>query len=391
MITFESYHICIMLYYFEIMKIKKPFRIIHLWLGLLSGIVIVLVCLSGAFIAFTEEALSFVNRDYLYVANQATPKAKIDNVIKNYQSQYPKEKLFLINAYRQENRTYDFFSAIQKEDKSFGGYKMVYADPYSGKIIRIDKGTLELIVSLVFCHTSLFLGEVGEYIIQFATLFFLIQIISGLVLWYPTTRNALKSVFKIKTDSSKKRLNYDLHRIPAFYASLALLVLVCTGLFMAWDFVKYPVTDLVGGNSNYLEEKIQMPKRELNKADISFDYLFDKLKKQRPEANQFTFFMPDSDTATVLQGKTHANISFLNFEVGELFQFNRYNGHEAGGDEIKYIHKNNRILSMVLFIHMGFWGGLPTKIITFIVGLIGASLPVTGFFIWWGRKRKKCI
>lgn len=44
---------------------------------------------------------------------------------------------------------------------------------------------------------------------------------------------------------------------------------------------------------------------------------------------------------------------------------------------------------MVLFIHMGFWGGLTTKIITFFIGLIGASLPITGFFIWIGRRKKK--
>lgn len=371
------------------MKLKKIFRIIHLWLGISSGLVIIVVCLSGAFIAFTEEALNIVNRDYLYVTKKDMPKAKIQHVIESYQQQYPKEKLFVINTYREDNRTYDFFSAVQTDKEEFSGYKMVYADPYSGEILRIDKGTLELIVTLIFLHTSLYLGETGEYIIQFATLIFLVQIITGIALWYPTTRNALKSVFKIKTSSSAKRLNYDLHRVPAFYASIVLLVLVCTGLFMAWDFIKYPVTDALGGRSEYLEENITMPARQYHTKDISFDYLFEKLLKQRREANQFTFFMPDSDTVTILQGKTHSNISFLNFEVGELFQFNRYNGEVAGREEIKYIQKNNKILSMVLFIHMGFWGGLTTKIITFFVGIIGASLPVTGFFIWLGRRKKK--
>jgi len=39
-------------------------------------------------------------------------------------------------------------------------------------------------------------------------------------------------------------------------------------------------------------------------------------------------------------------------------------------------------------IHVGSILGLPTKIIAFIVSLITASLPVTGFLIWWGRRKK---
>jgi len=42
-------------------------------------------------------------------------------------------------------------------------------------------------------------------------------------------------------------------------------------------------------------------------------------------------------------------------------------------------------------IHVGAILGLPTKIIAFIVSLICASLPVTGFMIWWGRRKKKTV
>src|SRR5690606_38723536 len=40
-------------------------------------------------------------------------------------------------------------------------------------------------------------------------------------------------------------------------------------------------------------------------------------------------------------------------------------------------------------IHVGAIFGLPTKIIAFIVSLLCASLPVTGFMIWYGRRKKK--
>ncbi len=44
-------------------------------------------------------------------------------------------------------------------------------------------------------------------------------------------------------------------------------------------------------------------------------------------------------------------------------------------------------------LHVGAIGNLPTKMIYFIASLICASLPMTGFYIWWGRsgfgRRKK--
>jgi uncharacterized iron-regulated membrane protein len=40
-------------------------------------------------------------------------------------------------------------------------------------------------------------------------------------------------------------------------------------------------------------------------------------------------------------------------------------------------------------IHVGQILGLPTKIIAFLASLICASLPITGFVIWWGKRNKK--
>jgi len=40
-------------------------------------------------------------------------------------------------------------------------------------------------------------------------------------------------------------------------------------------------------------------------------------------------------------------------------------------------------------IHVGAIAGLTGKVIAFIASLVCASLPVTGFLIWWGKKYKK--
>ena len=40
-------------------------------------------------------------------------------------------------------------------------------------------------------------------------------------------------------------------------------------------------------------------------------------------------------------------------------------------------------------IHVGKWGGMVTKVITFAVSLIGASLPITGYWLYFKKRRTK--
>jgi uncharacterized iron-regulated membrane protein len=39
-------------------------------------------------------------------------------------------------------------------------------------------------------------------------------------------------------------------------------------------------------------------------------------------------------------------------------------------------------------IHVGAIGGITGKVIAFLASLMAASMPVTGFMIWWGRRKK---
>lgn len=38
-------------------------------------------------------------------------------------------------------------------------------------------------------------------------------------------------------------------------------------------------------------------------------------------------------------------------------------------------------------LHTGSWGGFPSKIIYFLAALTGAVLPLTGYYLWWNKKK----
>jgi len=49
----------------------------------------------------------------------------------------------------------------------------------------------------------------------------------------------------------------------------------------------------------------------------------------------------------------------------------------------------DKIRRMNYDIHVGSILGLPGRIMAFFAALIGASLPITGFIVWWGKQKKK--
>lgn len=44
---------------------------------------------------------------------------------------------------------------------------------------------------------------------------------------------------------------------------------------------------------------------------------------------------------------------------------------------------------LVMALHTGTWGGVVTQTLYFVAALIGGTLPLTGYYLWWKRGRKR--
>ena len=121
------------------------------------------------------------------------------------------------------------------------------------------------------------------------------------------------------------------------------------------------------------------------------DKLYVELRAEEPDATTFYFALPSNNDGVVRVSIVHQRGSY--YKTDNLF-FDQYtlkplegSGPYAG----KYTEASgaDKFRRMNLEIHdgriLGIWG----KIIVFTAGLIGASLPVTGFIIWFRRRKKQ--
>jgi uncharacterized iron-regulated membrane protein len=75
---------------------------------------------------------------------------------------------------------------------------------------------------------------------------------------------------------------------------------------------------------------------------------------------------------------TPGNYLYFDPETANLLAQNNYSDKTAG----------QKYDDLTGDIHYGWIFGWPSKIATFFGCLVAASLPITGFYIWWGRKNK---
>ena len=378
------------------MTIKKIIGQVHLWLGLVSGLVVFILGVTGCIYCFEQELQNWWNADKLYVSAQKQP-LPLDNLHAIAQAQLGKEKpITRIVTPVDKQGSYQFI-AFKYNAKGWNYFQQweynytVYLNPYNGAVLDVENTKYTLFPIVLRLHYDLLLGKVGKQIVGWSTVMFIVLLISGLVLWWPKNKAALKQRIRFdwKKTTQWKRKNYDLHNVPGFYSLLLALCISLTGLWFAFDWFKATVIWTAnGGHIPAKEVPVNSDTLLTAQTSLILQKVSDKAHQTVPEGKVFMFNLPEKENS---KGTIRANIyhnadnyikrSFLTFDQksGELIKNKAYDT-QTGAE---------KFTAMIYDIHVGKVLGLTGMILAFMASFIAASLPVTGFYIWWGRRKKE--
>lgn len=370
---------------------RKSVRILHLWIGIISGVIVFVVCITGCLYVFKNE-IADLTEPWRFVPYRDMQQLHPSEVLDIAQKEIPDKKATAITyGGSEEAVVVDYFT--------FGAenYERIscFIDPYTGeiqKLIRKQSNDLDFFDFVIHGHRSLWMPlNIGRPIVGGGILAFVVVLISGIILWYPRRWNKTitKRSFSLKRHAGIKRQIFDLHNVCGFYAFLLLIILSVTGLIRSFDWFSESVYRLTSGGKPLQEYILPLSDTLLIRSDDPLDMLYMQLKENEPNAKSFYIALPSQPSDVFRVSVVHEKNSY--YRTDNLF-YDRYTlrplqgqGPYAG----KYKERNNadKLRRMNLDIHTGQVGGLPGKILAFTASLIGASLPVTGFLIW--RKRKK--
>ena len=375
------------------MAFKKLVGKLHLWLGMASGLVVLLVSITGCILAFEHEIKS-VTLPFLYVSAPAENQVLLPPSRLIELGEKKMNGLKANSVYYYEAGKSAVVRFVSKEPKTVYN---VYINPYTGNILKVWNTEEDFFRIILNGHFNLWIPRpVGSYIVSYATLIFSILLFTGIVLWWP--KNLKKSntdkSFKIKWNAKWRRVNYDLHNVPGFYVFFIALTLALTGMMFGIEWFNNSIYSIASSGGTKAE-RVEPLSDTLNIHAYSKEKTLDQLWLQVSSKHNNTCNISISNPADAAK----PIVVTINPNPGTYYQayskyFDQYTGKEFTGANLYNGHaeelKLERFLHNLSYdIHVGEIAGLPGKILAFAASFVCASLPVSGFIIWWGRKKKE--
>lgn len=354
-------------------RVKNVIRQIHLWLGLGTGLIVFIVSITGCIYVFEEEIRTATQQERLYVPAQQRPFIGVRQLIKSFERSAPGEKISVLRI----------FNSKPNATVEIGSKKKIYFfNPYNAELVY--KGDNDWLDTVEAIHMTLLLGETGKFIQRWSVVIFVIMLLTGLVLWFPTQLRLLRQSLNIKWKGSFKRVNYDLHNVLGFYASGILIVISLTGLFFAFKEVKMVAGFFTG--SQLSAGKVVGTVKPFVKEPLAkrYDRLYQEISRAYPGAQSTSFSVRKGGELRLrliypYRWARNQNTFFFDEAGGQLLRTKLYKTFN-GADLVEATNYD---------LHTGRLFGLFGKVVAFIASLISASLPITGLIIWLKKKRNR--
>ena len=233
----------------------------------------------------------------------------------------------------------------------------------------------------------------GKIIVGISTIMFVIALVSGIIIWWPKTRRALRNSLKLTLRKGRFRLWHSLHVAGGMYAVLLLLAMSLTGL--TWSFSWYRTAfyaafgvevsaksathgSKAAGNGRKAGRNGDDGKRTATMNTAVWQQVYDRLRADNPDARSISVA---DGTATV------SSAAFGNTRAADRYTFDVSTGRITSVTKYADAAGQGKLRGWIYSVHVGSFGGLLTRILWFVAALMGASLPLTGYYLWLRRLR----
>lgn len=408
-------HACFLI--FDAMR--KLFRKLHLWLSVPFGMFITLICFSGAMLVFEREISGLCRRDLCFVEKVGEKSLPLDSLMLSVAATLP-DSVSVTGLTITPDPTRTWQVGLSKPRRA-----SLYVDPYTGEVKGLYK-RLPFYDKMFRLHRWMLgsSGGFGKLLVGISTLMLVVILITGLLMWLTNRSKPLAKSLKISFTKGWPRFWHDLHVAGGIYATVFLLALALTGL--TWSFTWYRTgfykafgAETSAGSGHGAErstaaaaERQGEPQQRGNAADTTsgrryhggedrgrahkgegrrehnaerpqhphspyahWQEIYEHLALTHPGFRQIT--LSDGSASVVPAGRT-------SLRSGDRFDFDR-RGKITGVKPYAEQERSAKVRSGVYTVHVGSWGGLATRILTFLAALLGATLPLTGYYLWIRR------
>lgn len=365
---------------------RKFINDIHLWLGIGSGIIIFIICLSGTILVYDEEIKALFAED-VELTHQDLPVKSLEEIENNI-SEANLGQLTSITIPEKHGEFYEAQIKTSPEDRRGTTFLV---NPHTAEVVSAPESKAsDFMFSMFKLHRWLLLdSSIGRPIVGVATIIFMLLSVSGLILWFPKKwkRKNFKQGFKIKTKANWKRINHDLHNTLGFYSLLLIIIMGLTGLCWSFEGYREFAGNLIGTK---IFDRSGGPKFEpapvSDTEAANLDEIYTVVKSEFPYTGKVSLGLA-TEEAPVYNIRKYDDSS-LSPVIADRLVVDRA-GNVLHKDLFEEKPLNVQVASLIKPLHLGDIYGQFSKFLYFLACLIATSLPVTGTIIWINKLRKK--
>lgn len=369
----------------------------HLYAGLFFAPFIFILAITGSMYLFKPQIEQWMYRD-LYVVNDEGSKLPPSLLIEKVTSTYPDSTVVKYRPGEAATRSAEV--KINQNNETY----TVFVDPYSADIIGEINDENRLMDRIEEFHGELMLGTTGDRIVELAACWALILVFTGLYLWFPREKNKWRGIFIPRFKTNRKTFLRDLHAIPAFWISAAMVFLIITGLLWSgfWGTkiqtlatntgVGYPPSIWVGSAPSsglktkdvadvpWAAENLEVPSSTVKEVQLSIDKVVSIASNLEIYPTYEVIFPKTTEGVFTLsvfppKARDEATVHIDQYSGAVLADY-RYENYEPIG----------KLMAWGITLHKGLEFGLLNQIIGFVVCIGIAGIVFTGFLMWWKRK-----
>lgn len=377
-------------------RFRKVIFWAHLTAGVIAGIVILIMSVTGALLAFEPQIVRFADQD-VRTAPPPSPGAERLGAQELFaRAREAKPNVLPASLTLQADPTAAASFALGREG-------VLYVNPYTGEALgEGSQGVRSFFQVVTDWHR--WLGTRGEgrpagrAITGACNAAFLVLAISGLYLWWPKnwTRKNLSSITVFKRGLKGRARDFNWHNVTGFWCAIVLVVLTATGMVMSYQWANNLLYTLTGSQP----PAPQSPPGSAgpaNPGDASrmeipgnLNPLWARAQQQSSQWESISMRLPQRPDAPVsftiresgMWNPMASSQLTLDPATAEVVRWEPYTGLSLG----------RRLRSWARFTHTGETGRLPGQIIACLASLGGALLVWTGlslalrrFRAWRGR------
>jgi uncharacterized iron-regulated membrane protein len=357
--------------------VRKLFWRLHSLAGLIAGLGLLVIGLSGSLLVFHEEIDAALRPAQTRVEPLAEGRLPLETLVVAVEKQVPGHGVTGWRLKPDDPRAADGVFVMPHGTRE---WHYVTVDPYRGKVLSspVDhESTLK--GWLLHLHMEFFLHDVGIALTGLLGAVLCFLGLSGVYLY----RRFWKSLFRLRLKSSLRMLTGDLHRLVGIWSTGFNLLLGFTGAY--WN-IAHTVEHFTGPQVDAADEPVFHEK--LFSSELPVQAMLARAKQHLPGFETHYLSLPWAPGGPFTLWGRAEDAAWFRSRYGSQVAFDSRSGDLLAVNDLTQSATWAQVVDAFEPLHFGDFGGLATKILWSAAGLAPALLCVSGMGIWWQRRRQ---